>query len=352
MKLEVLGDFIIFLPSLQYYRKIFERRKISLLISHPVNYTIALRCKELGLIDEIILLDTAKFTKNIFYRISSSMNIRRQRFGTAIYHNYFRKNIGDFIVKITKAKRRIGFAGWSFEMEQKKIPLGTYTEVFREKSETNEFERSKGFLEFLGGSPIISYEPWFPIRHDDLKYFENNIKPRVSGYSGYAIVYPGAGLPMRKWPIKNYAEVAAHLLKKNVLPVVCFDKTSEHDVEMIAHATDNKAMNIREKTTIFDLAGIISKSLFYVGNDTGPLQIAASLHVPVIGIMGLGAFGIFFPYGDLSRNKIVYDKQKTCFRDAWACAANTPKDEPAPCVRDVPVAEVLKEIDSMLSQKP
>lgn len=92
------------------------------------------------------------------------------------------------------------------------------------------------------------------------------------------------------------------------------------------------------------LAGLTKYARFYLGNDTGPMHIAAAMGVPTIGIFGGGTFPRFLPTGALS---IGLAGELPCFGCLWNCKFNDPV-----CMRVVNVDDVKEAICLILkSQK-
>ena len=110
----------------------------------------------------------------------------------------------------------------------------------------------------------------------------------------------------------------------------------------------DKILDISGMTDLPTILYLLKRSYFYFGSDTGITHLAAAIETPSICLMGGGHFGRFFPYGDLNKNKIVYDYKMTCKGDNWLCAKDVKNGESAPCVRDIKVDDVKKEIDTMI----
>ena len=89
------------------------------------------------------------------------------------------------------------------------------------------------------------------------------------------------------------------------------------------------------------LAAIIHKAQFYVGNDSGPMHIAAAVGVPTVGIFGGGYWPRFLPVGEHS---VGLAAVMPCFGCDWECTF-----EDAPCVKIIEVNDVLKVLKAVLN---
>ena len=107
---------------------------------------------------------------------------------------------------------------------------------------------------------------------------------RRHGVSGrYVLLMPGgAGLgAVKRWPAGNYALVAAWLHARNVRPVI-IGGAAETPLARIITAACPSAVDLAGKTTIEDVAALASGAALVVGNDTGPVHVAASVGAPTV----------------------------------------------------------------------
>jgi ADP-heptose:LPS heptosyltransferase len=95
----------------------------------------------------------------------------------------------------------------------------------------------------------------------------------------YALLVPGAAptRPRKRWPVEGYAALAAALAAEGVTPVV-IGSASETDLG----AQIPGAVDLTGRTTIENLFGIAAGAALAVGNDTGPMHIAAAMGCPSV----------------------------------------------------------------------
>lgn len=344
IKLEVLGDFILFLPTLKYYREFYQGKKITLLVDNKLNSKIAKRYKESGLIDEIIILDSHKFAKNIFYRFSFSRFLHKQNFSIAIYNTYYRRFLGDFLIKISGAKEKIGFLGFRVEKHNDRRMIDIYSKTIKiPKNIKLEFERNKYFLEKLMGKEIKEYRPEFIVKQEDNKF--NIQKP-------YAVIFPGSGRDFRQWPSERFAEICKYLISRKITPVITGSTADKKPVESLiknlGKEFENEIIDLSEKTNIFELASVLKDAKFYFGNDTGVLHLAVAVNCPTLCILGGGSFDSFYPYCDLKKNIPIFWKEMTCKNDEWKCEENSINGV-APCINAITVEQARKSVKTLLN---
>jgi ADP-heptose:LPS heptosyltransferase len=94
----------------------------------------------------------------------------------------------------------------------------------------------------------------------------------------------------RCWPNKYFSEVGKILLEKNKkIIIVLFGTNSEKEdcekvIDKIPPNLKSRVINLAGKTTLNEAIAIISRLDYFIGNDSGPMHIAASQNVPTTGI--------------------------------------------------------------------
>jgi ADP-heptose:LPS heptosyltransferase len=99
----------------------------------------------------------------------------------------------------------------------------------------------------------------------------------------YVIFVPGASArrPEKRWPVENYAELARILYARG-FDIVIIGGVQE---SALAHAIQRVAPRARDLTGRTDFARIAvlgARASFAIGNDTGPLHLAAAAGAPTL----------------------------------------------------------------------
>ena len=94
----------------------------------------------------------------------------------------------------------------------------------------------------------------------------------------YALLVPGAAptRPRKRWPVAGYAALAAALTAEGVTPVV-IGAASETGLGAQIRRACPETVDLTGRTTVEDLFGIAAGAALAVGNDTGPMHIAAAM---------------------------------------------------------------------------
>lgn len=79
--------------------------------------------------------------------------------------------------------------------------------------------------------------------------------------------------PQKRWPAEKYAALANHLLQRGQTPVL-IGTADEREINHKISSLCPKAVNLTEKTSLFDIATLAHNADFAIGNDTGPIHMA------------------------------------------------------------------------------
>lgn len=108
----------------------------------------------------------------------------------------------------------------------------------------------------------------------------------LSAGGRFAVVNPGAGWPNKQWPAGRYGRIAGHLHSRHGLrSIVTWGPQERRLAEEVAAASGGAAVPA-PPTTIADLVELCRAASLVIGGDTGPLQLAAAVGTPVVGIFG------------------------------------------------------------------
>ncbi len=125
---------------------------------------------------------------------------------------------------------------------------------------------------------------------------------KAKGIGRFALFHVGARRVLRQWSLDRYAKVAKYLHEQYGLAIV-FAGTEEDEaqIDIVKKQLDFEAFNFTKGFTLSQFSALCSRTTLYIGNESGPLQIAAVFKVPLIGIFGPGVPNVFYPKNANSR---------------------------------------------------
>jgi len=300
-----------------------------------------------GVADDVIWLDKKRFARDPRYRFRFLLTIRRTRVSTAIslvHSRILRKD--DVIMAVSPAPVRIAMrhnSRLAGRLERWLTPAHTYTRLENGGEETLfDAIRNARFVErLLGISPrpvSISIEPEADVRAFGLS------RP-------YVVIFPGSGVPVKKWPAANFAAVAGHLAAKyNLSVVVCGSAGDAADAAGFIRTYQGPVLDLTARTSLPQLLSVLHHAVCLVSVDTGSVHLAAAVGCPVFALFSGLHYGRFAPYPPEIAPEFypVYpDQFDMILRD------HTPVDFeliPLDGLRKIPPEKLIARIDAIFSR--
>ncbi|MBM3486587.1 MAG: glycosyltransferase family 9 protein [Alphaproteobacteria bacterium] len=103
----------------------------------------------------------------------------------------------------------------------------------------------------------------------------------------YVLLVPGSAgsRPGKRWPAAGYGALARHLRARGVTPVVVGTAVEREAADIICAAAPS-AVDLVGRTTLADLVGLARDAAAAVGNDSGPIHLAAVAGAPTVVLFG------------------------------------------------------------------
>jgi ADP-heptose:LPS heptosyltransferase len=348
VRTDAIGDFVLFTPALRYFRTSFANHRITLVVDSNL-MDLASACP---FVDAVIPVDVRHYRRNLFYRLSFIHDLRRRAFNSVIHPTYSRTAESDEIVCCSGAARKVGIDGDlnNLSARQKKRNDAYYTTLLKTGDEKQpEIERNRDFTAQVTGTQIdsIDFQPELWLMESDRQAAQKLLKD--AGLDPMrdliAAILPGASWKGKEWPANNYAKVADRIVNGYRGKIVILGSSADANVaSSVASGMRSPCSNLAGKTGLRELAAILELCGIYIGNDTGPLHLAVALGIPTLCLMGGGHFGRFYPYGDLNRHRMVYQKMD-CYHCNWKCVHETVR-----CIQELTVDDVWGETRRMMEE--
>ena len=99
----------------------------------------------------------------------------------------------------------------------------------------------------------------------------------------YALLVPGSAphRPEKRWPAARFGALAAILQARGIRPVV-IGAGGDAPLAASIRAECPAALDLTGKTSMPDLGGLAARAELAIGNDTGPMHIAAAVGIPCL----------------------------------------------------------------------
>ena len=152
-------------------------------------------------------------------------------------------------------------------------------------------------------------------------------------------IHPGSPIPIKRWMPERYAELADWLIARkraNILFVGVKDEIPI--ITEIQRLMRAESINIAGKTTLTQLASILHITNVFIGNDSGPMHLAAAVGTQTIGLYGPGDPTRFGPVGPKCR---TIQSKTNC----PPCRGTTCRFGKDGCMSKIQVADVIQTLE-------
>jgi heptosyltransferase-3 len=116
------------------------------------------------------------------------------------------------------------------------------------------------------------------------------IRALISDTCTFITIHPGSGSTKKNWPFEKFVTVADCLRAKGYR-IVWVKGAAEHAM------TFPESDLVLESVSLPHLAGLLGRSCFYVGNDSGITHLAAAVNCPTVAIFGPSDPTVWGPRG-------------------------------------------------------
>ncbi len=245
-----LGDVVLAFPAFAAIRAAHEGATVSLLTTGPFEALL----KASPWFDEVML-----DAKPEAWDIPGVLKLRRQLRGFDMVYDLQTSS------RSSRYFRLAGKPAWSGISPGCSLPQ---SDPKRDMMHTR--ERLADQLRIAGIAPLPPPDLGWMRRTDE--------KLRLP--AAYAVLVPGASphRPEKKWPEQKFASLAAQL----TMPAVVVGGANEAPLAAAIKAVAHRTIDLTGRTTMLELAPVLAGAALAVGNDTGPMHLAAAFGVPSV----------------------------------------------------------------------
>ena len=348
VKLDAIGDFVLWLDAAAGLRRLYPADRYYLVL--VANALWADLAAQQPYFEEIIPLDTRRLP-SFQYRATMWKKLRGRPWDLAINPTYSRHfPYDDAVIRVCGATERIGFQGDLSNQRAFELAISDrwYTrlvpaspEPLMELERNAEFVRGLGLKDFRAGVPALKVTAEPP--------------PLLAG-SGYCVVVPGASLPIKQWPLDNFAELVQRIRSRYGLMVVVCGAAAERELgQRLMQLVPDAAGTMHDmtgSTSLAEFAAIIKGASLVVANDSSAVHIAAAVGTKSICFAGGGHYGRFVPYRvEAEANgplPVTVMHRMECYHCNWNCVCQY-RGGAAPCLEQISPDDAWREVQALLS---
>ncbi|MFB3854981.1 MAG: glycosyltransferase family 9 protein [Vicinamibacterales bacterium] len=335
IRLRLIGDVVFTTPAIAALRRRFPQGRLSYLVE-PEAAPVVLGNPHL---DRVIVSPRPAGRLRLAAEFALARRLRAGRYDLVIdFHGGPRSS---WLALATGAPRRIGYTvrGRSW----------MYTErVARPRAlrPRHSVENQWDLLEPLGiGPPSPASDPTEMVEDLDARAAVDR-KLAAAGVRAEeqpVVIHVSAGNPFRRWPAANFVSLVAALCEATDRPVVLTSGPSDASAarkireEARDRAGGRTSVRIVEcgEFDLRELHALLGRSALFIGGDSGPLHIAGTTQVPIIGLFGPTLSARSRPWRDWSLPFVAVEMealpcrpcdQRRCIPGDFRCLANLAPD--------------------------
>ena len=207
-----------------------------------------------------------------------------------------------------------------------------------------EVDRLLGGLRHYGiGTPSISFD--LPTTERQTSRISRlHEEARVDASRPLVGMCPGSKQQAKRWPTERYADLGQRIIREGDVNIAIVGGPIEAEVgrQLAREWPRGRWINLAGHLTILESAALLKRCLFYVGNDTGAMHLAAAVGIRCVAIFSAREPArSWHPYG---QNHIVFRRNVPCQN----CYLSTCLDHGLRCLREISVDEVWSACQRML----
>ena len=289
VRLRLIGDVIFTTPAIRALKRSVPDAHLTYLVEHDAAPVLAQNPH----LDDLITIRRPQGLGRALSDLTSAQRLRAARFDAVIdFHGGPRSS---WLTWATGAPTRIGYCvpyrGWA------------YTQTIsrpRQLRARHSVENQWDLLAPFGGRLAAPPDPC----RDPVEMLEDpaaaaQVARRLSAVGvgrdhTLIVIHASAGNPFRRWPAASFVEVIATLAasdRSRKFMVTSGPSDAGAAAQINKAARDRlgdraPAIIEREEFSLAELRSLIGRAALFIGGDSGPLHVAATTRVPIVGIYG------------------------------------------------------------------
>lgn len=332
-KVNLLGDTLVFLPALQAIIDFCRRSRQDLyILTTPIGKEVISAAFPGISKERFFVLDYAMGNKTSF-KVYSFLNwAKKLGIGTAIL-SYDGPDSVYYASFLAGIRRIIGF-------DNKTRPgqrfLTDKVSFLKNKNivEIN-FEQAKFYT---GNRSIKPQRVPLTYSNKDARAVDARLSSLGAG-NGFILIHPFAGRSHKEWSYANYKKLAYMVERHSKLPVI-------FAAEGTFAPADKNIPRFITGLSIRELAYLLKKARLFIGNNSGPMHLAAAMSTPVVTLQGPSPKQWDIYWDDVAHYKVFAGRTPclSCFNIGCVPAVCRKKKNIARCVNNITVKKAFCEV--------
>lgn len=342
VKPDGLGDVILSIPFLRELRRNAPQARITALIRPGARNIV----ETLAYVDEWIDFQPspqANTPQSYKHARTVAHSIADQRFDIAILARFDADYYGaTYLLFYTGARRRVSYSE-AVTSRKQRVNRGydvLLTDALSQPSAQHEVLHTLGLLQALGGG-IGTTHLEVACTPQDHAQAEAVMKALPLPRKIVALGVGGREL-QRRWPMESFLEVALTLMQHGYAFVLIGDQEDRSRAAPLFERLDPEIIADATHLTLRESAALLMRCSLFIGNDSGPMHLAAAAKLPVVEISchprggDPGASNSPTRFGPWQVPNVVCQPEPLASECSAACSKSHPH-----CILNVSVQEVV-----------
>jgi ADP-heptose:LPS heptosyltransferase len=289
IRLRLIGDVVFTTPAIRAVRRAFPDASITYLVEDHAAAVV----RDNPHLDRVMVIERASGWRRVIQDLTIAQQLRHQGFDIVVdFHGGPR---GSFLTWASGAKIRLGY-----EVKGRSWMYTTAVARPRELRPRHSVENQWDLLPYL--SPALGKAPDRSIDRTEMAAnpeAEARVARRLqdSGVSAthrLIVIHVSAGNPFRRWPAGSFETLAVQLGAADpVRRIILTSGPSE--VQAARQIADRARQRLGvggdtvlagQEFTLTELRSLVARAALFIGGDSGPLHVASTTDVPIVGLYG------------------------------------------------------------------
>jgi ADP-heptose:LPS heptosyltransferase len=179
-----------------------------------------------------------------------------------------------------------------------------------------------------------------PLRYEIQSKERQQMQAKL-GNRPYVVIHPAALMETKRWPADRFGQLGRRIRERDLNVVLTCGPGEERIVGQVAQNIPSTTIMLG--LTIPELAELIRGARLFIGNDSGPMHLAAAVGTPTLAIWGSSDSRRWRPWGDAHR--VVQNPFECNPCPGYRCLV---ADSPL-CIESVTISQVDNALEEMLS---
>jgi heptosyltransferase-3 len=341
VRLRSIGDTVLMTPCLEAIKALRSDIAITV-VSEPLSAPIL---EDHPLVDRLIVSSAT-----VKARAKLIKTLRRSGFDVAF--DLHGGTTASLIAALSSAKQSVGYAGYRYSrLLKKRAPA---PDIVLQRSAVHSVEQQLALLHWTGvpwpeAQPRLSLkvcQPAEQLMRERLQSCGLNlsVKDKQEATSQFAIIAPAAAFETKRWSSRGFAQVVDYVSEKWNLPSVIIAGLGQEEIARKVASLSTARPHVITGLNLKELMALIRLCGLFVGNDSGPMHIAAAFNCPVVGLFGSSNPDVWHPWTTApSRVVAAAGSEEIRSRARQPVELATQRR-----IKELPVKEVIAAVDEVL----